>query len=216
VICNADAADRRVSSHATTAAKWVKVMQLTPRHIVDALWTFFILYWLLASLNVNRMRKREPVSQRLAFLFILVAGCSLLIHAGLRLGILTGRFVPSQPWVQWLGVALTAAGIAFAIWARVHIGKYWSASVSLREGHQLIRTGPYARIRHPIYSSILLALAGTFLMNGRYIELAAFGIILLGFIVKAKREEALLSGEFGPAFDEHRRHTGFFLPRLST
>jgi protein-S-isoprenylcysteine O-methyltransferase Ste14 len=102
------------------------------------------------------------------------------------------------------------------MWARIHIGKYWSGSVSLHEGHQLIRTGPYARIRHPIYTGILLALAGVILLDGRYIALAAFALFLAGLTVKAKMEEALLSGEFGAAFDEHRRQTGFFLPRLST
>ena len=86
--------------------------------------------------------------------------------------------------------------------------------MALREGHQLIRTGPYARIRHPIYSGALLALAGTCPLIGTYRAVILFGLILAGFTIKAKKEEALLSGEFGPGFDEHRSHTGFFLPRV--
>jgi protein-S-isoprenylcysteine O-methyltransferase Ste14 len=105
--------------------------------------------------------------------------------------------------------------VAFAIWARHHIGRFWSASVALKTGHELIRSGPYRRIRHPIYTGILLALAGTTLAVGRYRGIVAFAIILASLIRKSKQEEALLAGQFGPAFEEHRRQTGFFLPRLS-
>ncbi len=190
-------------------------MELMQGIIIRDLWIFFGFYWLVASLSVNKMRKREPWSQRLVFLLIFAAGCDLLMHSAARFGILNYRFVPLQPWIEWLGVALTAGGIAFAIWARNHIGKYWSASVSLREGHQLIRSGPYARIRHPIYSGMLLAAAGTVLWAGKCGALLALGFALIALVVKARREEALLAGEFGPAFDEHRRRTGFLLPRLS-
>lgn len=190
-------------------------MELNQGHIVVGLWIFFTLYWLVASFSVNKMRKREPWGQRLAFLLIFVGICYLAEMTDARLGISNRRFVPARPWIEWLGIALEAAGISFAIWARNHIGKYWSASVSLREGHELIRSGPYARIRHPIYSGILLAGAGTTLWSGRWGALIMLGFALFAVLVKAKKEEALLAGEFGPAFDEHRRRTGFLLPRLS-
>jgi protein-S-isoprenylcysteine O-methyltransferase Ste14 len=103
--------------------------------------------------------------------------------------------------------------VAFAIWARRHIGRNWSGQVTIRKEHELIRTGPYARIRHPIYTGILLALAGTALAIGEYRAILAFAVIAIGFIVKAKREESFLAMQFGPAFDEHRQQTGFFLPR---
>lgn len=79
--------------------------------------------------------------------------------------------------------------------------------------HELVRTGPYARIRHPIYTGLLLAVAGTAIAIGEYRAIVAFAVIAIGFVVKAKREEAFLAKQFGPAFDEHRRQTGFFLPR---
>ena len=112
-----------------------------------------------------------------------------------------------------LGALATAAGVAFAIWARRHIGRNWSGQITIRQEHELIRTGPYARIRHPIYTGLLLALLGTAIAIGEYRAIIAFAVIAIGFVVKAKREESLLTKEFGPAFDEHRRQTGFFLPR---
>lgn len=190
-------------------------MRLTPHHIVRDLWIVFAVYWLAGSLTVNKMRKREPVLQRLSYVLIVLVGLFLLFGAGARFGFLNRTFVEPQSWIGALAVSLTALGIGFAIWARHHIGRYWSGSVSLREGHQLIRTGPYSHIRHPIYAGILVAVAGTLLLGRRYIDLAAFAVVLLGLTVKAKREEALLAGEFGAAFEEHRRHTGFFLPRFS-
>jgi len=112
-----------------------------------------------------------------------------------------------------LGALATAAGVAFAIWARRHIGRNWSGQITIRQEHELIRTGPYARIRHPSYTGLLLALAGTAIAIGEYRAIVAFAVIAIGFVVKAKREESLLTKEFGQAFDEHRQQTGFFLPR---
>ena len=112
-----------------------------------------------------------------------------------------------------LGALLTAAGVGFAIWARRHIGKNWSGQVTIRKEHELIRTGPYAHIRHPIYTGMLLAVAGTAIAIGEYRAIVAFAVIAIGLVVKARREESFLATQFGPAFDEHRRQTGFFLPR---
>jgi protein-S-isoprenylcysteine O-methyltransferase Ste14 len=143
----------------------------------------------------------------------MVCGFVLLYAEGPRFGVLNRRFLREREWIAMLGAVLTVVGVAFAIWARRHIGKNWSAQVTIRKEHELIRTGPYARIRHPIYTGLLLAVAGTAIAIGEYRAIVAFAVIAVGFIVKAKREEAFLATQFGPAFDEHRRQTGFFLPQ---
>lgn len=180
---------------------------------IDILWLIFVVYWIVAARKVNPMRRREPAAQRILYI-LAIAALLLFAYRGAHFGSMNRRFLPLSDWLAAVGLALTAAGIAFAIWARNHIGRFWSASVSIREGHQLIRTGPYARIRHPIYTGILIAVAGSAIALGTYPALAAFVIVLAGLSYKARREEALLSREFGAAFDEHRRATGFFLPRL--
>jgi protein-S-isoprenylcysteine O-methyltransferase Ste14 len=180
---------------------------------IEICWLVFFVYWIVAARSVNRMRSREPRPRRSVYL-LLIAIALFLFNADPRyFGPLSRRFVPWSDWIGDAGVLLTAAGIAFAIWARNHIGRFWSASVAIREGHQLIRSGPYARIRHPIYTGILVALAGSALAAGTYGAALAFFVILLSLIYKARLEEVLLTREFGPAFDDHRRHTGFFLPR---
>jgi protein-S-isoprenylcysteine O-methyltransferase Ste14 len=145
----------------------------------------------------------------------MVAAFYFLWESDPRFGVLNERFIPRRDWIFAAGSALTWVGVAFAIWARYHLAQYWSATVALRAGHQLIRTGPYSRIRHPIYTGMLMAVFGTVLAIGRYRGLVTFALVLAGFIWKSKREEKLLAGQFGEAFEEHRQRTGFFLPRLS-
>jgi protein-S-isoprenylcysteine O-methyltransferase Ste14 len=190
-------------------------MRFDLAYLIDAPWIIFLAYWLLASLRVNKIERHEPPGEMLFRIGLSLAGFVLLYNNDPRFGVLNRRFLPWIDWIFFLGAALTWAGVAFAIWARIHIGRYWSASVALKAGHELIRTGPYSRIRHPIYTGILMAVAGTALAIGRYRGIVAFAVILAGFAWKSKREEALLAGQFGAAFEEHRRHTGFFLPRLS-
>jgi protein-S-isoprenylcysteine O-methyltransferase Ste14 len=189
-------------------------MRFSLEGVIELTWLLFVLFWFFSALRVKKMKTREPTAQRLAYLLGIALAASLL-YALAPHTFLLKRFLPRMRWLGILGASLTVAGVAFAIWARVHIGQYWSASVALREGHQLIRTGPYAHIRHPIYSGVLLALAGTCLATGSYRAIAFFVVVLAGLATKAKMEEALLAGEFGPAFEEHRRHTGFFLPKFS-
>lgn len=178
-------------------------------------WLVFLVYWIVAAFRVNRMRSPEPPARRIIFILLIVITLILFNADPRYFGPLNRRFVHRGFWIAVTGALLTVAGIAFAIWARNHIGRFWSGSVAIREDHQLIRTGPYSRIRHPIYTGILVALAGTTLAVGNYRALLAFVIILVSLIYKARLEEALLTREFGPAFDDHRRHTCFFLPRFS-
>jgi protein-S-isoprenylcysteine O-methyltransferase Ste14 len=190
-------------------------MRFDPAYVIDLPWLIFVLYWFFAGLSAKKIERHEPSGEKLLRIVLTFLAWFLLYSGDPRLGRLNRRFVPWHPWIFVLGAALTWAGVAFAIWARHHIGRYWSASVALKAGHELIRSGPYSKIRHPIYTGILLSTAGTALAIGRYRGIVAFAILLVGFIAKSKKEEALLAGQFGPAFEQHRRHTGFFLPRLS-
>jgi protein-S-isoprenylcysteine O-methyltransferase Ste14 len=184
-----------------------------PYLIIQAAWIAFCVYWIWAARNQKRVQKREPPLARLLHVAYMVCGFVLLYSEDPRFGVLNRRFLPQREWIAMLGAVLAALGVAFAIWARRHIGRNWSGQVTIRKEHELIRSGPYARIRHPIYTGLLVALAGTAIAIGEYRAIVALAVIAVGFVVKAKREEAFLATQFGPAFDEHRRQTGFFLPR---
>ena len=187
----------------------------SPRQWIDALWILFGLYWLISAIRRKRTKRRETILQRLGYVLPLFVAFYLLSQPGARYGWLGARFAPYSPGVEWAGVLLTAAGVGVAFWARWHLGTNWSGTVTLKEGHELIRSGPYRAIRHPIYTGILMALLGTAIAAGEVRALLAVGIVWVSFYIKARREESFLAQEFGARFTEHLQHTGMFLPRGS-
>jgi protein-S-isoprenylcysteine O-methyltransferase Ste14 len=186
----------------------------SPGRWIDALWLLFGLYWFITALKRKRTKRRETILQRLGYVLPLFVAFYLISSPRAHYGWLGARFVPYSLGVDWAGVALTAAGVGVAFWARWHLGANWSGSVTLKEGHELIRTGPYRAIRHPIYTGILLAVFGTAIANGEVRALLAVGMAWISFSIKARREESFLAQEFGAGFTEHSRQTGMFLPRV--
>jgi protein-S-isoprenylcysteine O-methyltransferase Ste14 len=187
----------------------------TPAGVIGDLWMLFGLYWLVSALNRKKTKRRESWWQRLAYVFPLAVAFYLLSRYEYGHTWLGTRFVPDTPMVHWLGVVIMASGVAVAFWARFHLGANWSGVVTLKEGHELIRTGPYRAIRHPIYTGILLAFFGNVVQVGQVRGLIALFIIWLSFYFKARREESFLAQEFGPNFNEHIQRTGMFLPKFS-
>jgi protein-S-isoprenylcysteine O-methyltransferase Ste14 len=198
-----------------TATKEHVAMNPTPAQMIFASWLLFGGYWFFAALRTKKPAKTESAGRRFGHILIMAVGFFALDGSTFRFGVLNRRFLPDESWIAWLGAVLTLVGVLFAIWARYTIGREWSGEVQIKENHQLIRSGPYAHIRHPIYTGILLALAGTAVTVGEYRAILGVTLFLIGFVRKAKNEESFLASEFGPAFDEHRRHTGFFLPRFT-
>jgi protein-S-isoprenylcysteine O-methyltransferase Ste14 len=188
---------------------------ISPFMAVQDLWILFALYWLLSALNRKKTKQRESMLQRLAYISPLLIAVYLLYYSRTDFGFLAIYFVPHTLEVQWIGVAIMVMGLAIAFWARVHLGSNWSGVVTLKEGHELIRTGPYRKIRHPIYTGILVGFLGNAIVNGQVRGLVALAIIWASFYIKARREEKFLAQEFGPKFEEHTRHTGMFVPKFS-
>jgi protein-S-isoprenylcysteine O-methyltransferase Ste14 len=186
----------------------------SPREWIKALWILFGLYWLVSAFKRKKTKRRESWGQRLVYVLPLVAASRLLFRPEGHSGWLGARFVPASPITEWTGVLLTAAGVAIAFWARWHLGANWSGVVTLKEGHELIRTGPYRAIRHPIYTGILLALFGTAVAAGEVRGLLAVVIAWVSFYWKARREESFLTQEFGERFAAHAKQTGMFLPKI--
>jgi len=184
-------------------------------HLATVAWLIFLVYWFISAQKLKSVKQREPRGERLIQIVFMAAAYILMFNDTLSWGWLGRRFVAASPAIGSLGVALTVAGIAFAIWARWHLGENWSATVTLKEGHELINTGPYRHIRHPIYTGMLLAFVGTALALGESRALISVGIVLVAFYAKAKKEERFLAQEFGEKFREHSRRTGMFLPRFT-
>lgn len=178
-------------------------------------WYVFGAYWVVSWLRVKPTKAREKSFDRLLTATVVVIAFNLMFGDWLRVGLLRERFVADEPWIGWIGIALTWVGVATAVWARYCIGVYWSARVTLKEGHQLIQSGPYAFVRHPIYTGMLLAAIGAALVAGEWRGIVAVILLLVAHSRKAMREEALLTKEFGDEYTSYRKHTGFLFPRLS-
>jgi protein-S-isoprenylcysteine O-methyltransferase Ste14 len=105
-------------------------------------------------------------------------------------------------------------GLGFAAWARVLIGRFWSGAVTLKADHALIRGGPYAWTRHPIYSGLLLALTGTALARDSLGGFLGLALLFAGLVVKLRQEERLLLEHFGPAYETYRAEVPALIPRI--
>lgn len=177
-------------------------------------WYAFAIYWGISALRVKSTKAAEPLAARLFEVLTLSAAFYVMFSGRVHASPLAERFVASTPWLNAVGVVMTYAGIALAIWARRSLGGNWSARVTLKVDHELIRSGPYARLRHPIYTGLLLALIGTALVIGEWRGLIAVVIVGVVHSLKAKREEALMLATFGEQYQRYRQEAGFLLPRL--
>jgi protein-S-isoprenylcysteine O-methyltransferase Ste14 len=214
---------RRANQHDSLMARMLYVvlavlaflLLFDKKDSIAALWILLGLYAVFAILRIRGAKQRQSLFTRLPHVGAMIVAFVLLLERQTHFGLLDRRFLPDSQAGIWIGIVLTACGIALAIWARSYLGANWSATITIRADHSLVSTGPYARLRHPIYSGMLLAIAGTALAQGDWRGLVALIIALVAWSIKAKKEEAWLQGEFGSQFDEHTRRTGFLVPRLT-
>jgi protein-S-isoprenylcysteine O-methyltransferase Ste14 len=180
--------------------------------LIKLAWVIFCVYWFVMAFSVKKAVKRQTSSSRLLHIAVGVVAYLLLFTDRLSLGVLNARFVPPERSWALAGVAVTYAGVALAIWARKILGGNWSATVTLKQDHSLVRQGPYATVRHPIYSGLLLAGLGTALAIGEVHSLLAVVIGVAGFYTKAKLEERFMIEHFGRDYEEYRQHTWALVP----
>lgn len=179
------------------------------------LWVVLMLVWVVMMLGMKRAKKREGWAERLRYLLLLLVGTWLIFATRADFEGLNYRVLPNEQMVWGIGLALTALGVGIAIWARLSLGANWSGTVTLKKQHELVRRGLYRWIRHPIYTGIGLGMFGSAIIRGYLTGLIGAGLILLGFYIKARKEESFLREEFGAGFEEHARQTGMFLPKLT-
>ena len=179
---------------------------------IQWVWMLVGLYWLIGALRSKPVARREKRLSQVFHLTIMTLACGLLFSDSARVGYLSRHLLPEADAIGWVGLGLTVAGCAFAVWARARLGSNWSASVTRKRGHELVRGGPYAIVRHPIYSGLLLGILGTALAQGELRSLLALGLAFVGWLLKARIEERFLIEEFGGDYLSYRRRVKQLIP----
>jgi protein-S-isoprenylcysteine O-methyltransferase Ste14 len=165
-------------------------------HLIGLLWCAWGLYWIVSALSTKATQRREPFGSRLAHLVPLAIGGVLIGGRQIPVEWLAQRLWPRSLAACWLGVALVACGLAFSVWARVHLGRNWSGAVTVKQGHELVRSGPYAYARHPIYTGLLTALLGTVITSGTLRSVIGLAIITAALVRKLRTEERFMRETF--------------------
>ena len=168
-------------------------------------WAAFWLYWLVAAFSMKR--GRVLWSRELRIRVVIVAVAILLV----RLGAFRGHRVNTDPWLAGIGLVLFALGLGFAIWARVHIGRNWGTPMTQKEEPELVTSGPYCLVRHPIYSGILVAGIGTAVALS-WVWLAAVVLGGIYFVYSATVEERYLGERFPDRYPPYKRSTKMLVP----
>jgi protein-S-isoprenylcysteine O-methyltransferase Ste14 len=183
-----------------------------PGIVIICIWVGWAISWLLASGWSNRTESRPPLGPEVRYRLVMGMGVVIMFVPA------HGYEGPLRLWhvgwtVAWGCTALVGIGVAIAWWARLHLGRLWSARITRKADHKVVDTGPYALVRHPIYSGLLLSLLATTVVKGTVLGVAAFVMILLGMWLKARLEERWLLEELGAdEYGNYRRRVPMLLP----
>lgn len=183
-----------------------------PQQFIGTAWIVTAVVWLISAFATKPTARQQPARSRWLDIALALMAALLLFRNGLRFGLLAWRFVPRAPLFAWIGVVLTIAGLVLAIAARLFLGGNWSGIVTIKEGHTLVRRGPYALVRHPIHSGILLAILGTALAIGEIRALIGASLVFLVLAHKINLEERFMMEQFGASYAEYCRDVKALIP----
>jgi protein-S-isoprenylcysteine O-methyltransferase Ste14 len=186
------------------------------QHFFATVWSVWLITWFVFALDVKATVRRQATLPRLL-------NTGLLLWAGALLWVpqapgseLTQRFLPGSQWQLWaaLGAALTLIGLLFTVWARVYLGRNWSGVASVKSDHELVTGGPYALVRHPIYTGLLLAFIGSALAVGELRGVLAVSLALIAIIHRIVVEEQFMRQQFGAAYAAYAQRVPALVPGL--
>jgi protein-S-isoprenylcysteine O-methyltransferase Ste14 len=179
-----------------------------------AVWITFLIYWQLKAANTKKTQRLEPAGSRILRALTILVAIVLLSTTWIPLPWLYRHLWRVGFWLFWLGAALTVGGLLFAVWAREHLARNWSSSVSIKQDHELITTGPYAVVRHPIYTGILTGFVGFAIALSEVRGFVVFVLFILVFWAKLSMEEQWMRSQFGETYAKYVHRTAALVPYL--
>jgi protein-S-isoprenylcysteine O-methyltransferase Ste14 len=183
--------------------------------VIIGAWIVWWVLWMAAAVWSDRAVKRPPLRSHILYRLLPVFGGALLLgRFGGESGQLTLWRTPGL--ISWAMAAAAIAGFAFTCWARIHLGRLWSSSVSRKADHRIIETGPYGLVRHPIYTGIIVASAATAAQRGTAQAWLGMALMTLGWYIKARLEERFLRDELGAeAYEGYARRVPMLVPFMT-
>ena len=179
---------------------------------INTVWILVAIYWVVGMALAKPTIKTESILSRAVHIALGCAAVLLVWDPATGKGFLGHRLTSPADWVAWLGLAITIGGCAFAIWARATLGSNWSSMVTVKQNHELILRGPYALVRHPIYTGLLLALAGTAIAVGEVRALIGLGFAFATFLWKSAAEEKFMREQFSADYARYRQRVKRLIP----
>ncbi len=177
------------------------------------LWIIWFVSWWLAASWSSRATSRASIVQQLPYRLVTLAGFALLFGTSSHRAHDSLRFWALSASAGWGIASLCLIGFAFTWWARLHLGKLWSAFVTRKADHRIIDTGPYGIVRHPIYTGIILAAFAVAILKGTAYAIAGVLVVTVGFWIKARLEEHFLRDDLGAeTYDSYRRRVPMLIP----
>jgi protein-S-isoprenylcysteine O-methyltransferase Ste14 len=182
------------------------------RALIPALWLLWLGYWIVAARATGVTRRRESFASRFShYAPTILGGVFLGVPNSLGRDLEYPFHARTLIWFS-IATALVAIGLGFSVWARAWLGRNWSADVTVKEQHELVRSGPYALVRHPIYTGVLLALVGSALAVDKWRGLLGLLLIAAGFVRKLMVEEKFMLAEFGDGYQRYRAEVPALIP----
>jgi hypothetical protein len=167
-----------------------------PTQLLALIWLAWLASWVAASFWSGQTKKHVMTLESGRYRIPILVG-------GILFTPLTGRLLGESPLWQfgelgiYIAAAITIAGISFTWWARIHLGRFWSNSITRKEGHRVIDTGPYGLVRHPIYTGLITGMLVTGVAVGTITAMLGAILISFGMWQKARMEEGFLTTELG-------------------
>jgi len=185
-------------------------------HALRITWLVVLGYWFWAARSAKPAEQQEPLATRLLAYWLPLLIAVLLLGSGDWFGhsLLREQFVPHTTLVYSVGLGLAIFGAVLAIFSRAMLGRNWSATVQLKQDHELITSGPYRLVRHPIYTGLLILFLGNAIMVGDWRGLLAVAIVFVSFWRKFRVEESWLSQHFGEPYRLYQARTKALIPMV--
>ncbi len=186
---------------------------LAPEQVMGFVWLLWVVSWFAAAVWSDRAVKRPAVTSEVVYRILVTAGVVLLFGFADPGGVLTTpRWRPVSA-IGWALVVVGVGGLAFTWWARIHLGRLWSSGVTRKSAHHVVDTGPYAIVRHPIYTGVILATLATATMRGTAGAWLGAAVMTIGWYIKARVEERFLAEELGAeSYSAYARRVPMLVP----